>query len=87
MLDYLHKSILCSDSQGNQAKVQCIPKKVSIRKISALQVKRCVRKGCRLFAVNIRDVESDREQRIEDFSILENFKDVFPKEIPGLPLK
>ena len=33
------------------------------------------------------DVEFDREQRIEDFPILEEFKDVFPEEIPGLPLK
>ena len=37
--------------------------------------------------VNIWDVESDREQHIEDFSILEEFKDVFPEEIPGLPPK
>ena len=82
MLDCLHKSILCIDSQGNQVKVQGVPKKFSIRQIYALQVKKCVRKGCKLFEVNIQDVESDREQHIEDFPILEKFKDVFPKEIP-----
>ena len=53
MLDCLHKSILCTDSQGNQVKVQGIPKKFSVRKISSLQVKKCVRKGWKLFAVNI----------------------------------
>ena len=53
MLDCLHKSILCTDSQGNQVKVQGIPKKVSIRQIFALQAKKCVRKGCKLFTVNI----------------------------------
>ena len=37
--------------------------------------------------VNIRDVESDREQCIEYFTVLEEFKDVFPKEIPILPPK
>ena len=50
-------------------------------------MKKCVRKGCKLFVVNIRDVEFVREQRIEYFLVLENFKDMFPKEIPRLPPK
>ena len=87
MLDCLHKSILCADSQGSQVKVQGIRKKVSVRKISALQAKKCVRKGCKLFGVNIWDVELDREQHIEDFPVLEKFKDMFPKEITILPPK
>ena len=40
-----------------------------------------------MFAVNIRDIESDREQRIEDFPIPEEFKDVFLEDISGLPPK
>ena len=68
-------------------KVQGIPKKFFVRQNSALQAKKCVRKGCKLFVVNIQDVESDREQHIEYFLVLENFKDVFPEEIPGLPPK
>ena len=87
MLDCLQKSILCTDGQGNQVKVQGIPKKVYVRQISTLQENKCVRKGCKLFAVNIRDVESDREQHIEDFPLLEKFKDMFPEEIPILPPK
>jgi len=47
-------------------------------------VKKCVRKGCKLFAVNIRDIESDREKCIEGFHVLEEFKDVFLEEIQGL---
>ena len=61
MLDFLHKSILCTDSQGNQTNIQGIPKKVSVRRISSLQLKKCIRKGCKLFAVNIQDVEVERE--------------------------
>ena len=87
MLDCLHKSILCTDIQGNQVKVHGIPKKVFVRQISSLQEKKCVRRGCKFFAVNIRDIESDREKRIEYFPIIEEFKDVFPKEILGLHLK
>ena len=87
MLDCLQNSILCTNSQGNQVKVQGIPKNVFVRQICALQAKKCVRKGCNLFAVNIRDVESNREQCIEEFPIYEEFKDVFLEEILGLPQK
>ena len=87
MLDFLHKYILCTDRQGNQVKVQGLPKKFSVRQIFSLQAKKCVRKGCKLFTVNIRDVVLDKEQCIEDFPVLEEFKDVFPDEIPILPLK
>ena len=86
ILDCLYKSILCTESLGNKVTIQGIPKKFFIRKISALQAKKCVRKGCKLFAVNIWDIESNREQRIEEFLILEEFKDVFLEEILGLPL-
>ena len=87
MLDCLHKSIFCTDSQGNQVKVQGIPKKVSVRQVSSLQANTCVRNGCKLFVVNIRGTKFDREQCIEEFPVLEQFKDVFPEEIPELPPK
>ena len=70
MLDCLQKYILCTDSLGNQVKVQGIPKKVYVRQIYSLQANKCVMKGYKLFAVNIQDIESDREQRIEEFPIL-----------------
>ena len=68
-------------------KVQGISKKVSVRQISALQGKKCIWKGYKLFAVNIQGIESEREQHIEYFLILEEFKDLFLEEIPGLPPK
>ena len=40
-----------------------------------------------MFAVNIRDIESQKEKHIEDFPVIVEFKDMFPKEILGLPLK
>ena len=87
MLDCLHKSILCIVIQGNQVKVQGIPKKVFLREIYALKAKKCFRKGWKLFAVNIRDLDSKREQHIGEFPVLVDFKDVFPAEILGLPPK
>ena len=87
MLDFLQKSILCMDSKENQVKIQGIPKKFFVRQIYILQAKKCIRKGCKLFAVNILDIEVEREQRIEVFAVLIEFKVVFPEEIPGLPSK
>ena len=81
MLDCLHKSILYTDSQGNQVKIQAIPKKVSVRKISTLQAKKCIMKGCKLFAVNKIDIEAKRKEKIKEFLVLIDFMDVFPKEI------
>ena len=87
MLDCLYKSILCTDRKGNHMNIQGIHKKVFIWQISSLEVKRCIRKGYKLFAVSIKDVYTEREQHIEDFSVLVYFKDVFPEEIQGLPPK
>ena len=87
MLNCLHKYILCTDGQGNQVMFHGIRKKVFVRQIYSLQVKKCIRKGCKLFAVNIRDIEAKREQHIEEFLVLVEFKDIFPEEIPRLPPK
>ena len=67
MLDYQNKSILCTDSQGNQTKIQGILNKVYVRQISSLQENKYIRKGCKLFAINMQDVEAEKEQQIEDF--------------------
>ena len=57
--------MLCIDNQGNQEKIQGIPNKFSVRKISALQEMKCGRKGYKLFVVNIRDIETEREEHIK----------------------
>ena len=87
MLDCLHNSKLCTNIQGNQVKVQGIPKKVSVSQISALQAKKCITKGYKLFVVHILDIATEREQHLEEFPILVEFKVVFLEEILGLPLK
>ena len=55
MLNFLHNSILCTDTQGNQVNIQAIPKKFSVGKISSLQEKNCIRKRGKLFAMNIQE--------------------------------
>ena len=68
--------------------VRGIPKKVLTRKISALQLKKCAIKGCRVFVLHITET-NDKETKpsLEDLPFLNYFKDVFPEEIPRLPPK
>ena len=40
-----------------------------------------------MFVVNIWDIEAEKEQNIEEFPVLIEFKDVFTDEILELPLK
>jgi hypothetical protein len=44
ILDYHNKAFTCFDEEGNLRKVQGIPREVTIREISALQLKKCYRK-------------------------------------------
>ena len=50
-LNYFDKTFRCIDNNGNNIKVKGIPRKVTIREISAPQMKRSARKGCKLFTV------------------------------------
>ena len=55
-----------------------------------MQLKRVVRKGCKVFAVRVINEENTNNEdklKLEDISILREYSDVFLEEILGLPLK
>ena len=87
ILNCYNKTLSCLDDKGNTI-VQWIPSKVTIREISAIQMKRSVRKGCNFFEVHIMDDRVKNNQvNLEDIPILKYFKDVFLEEILRLPSK
>ena len=47
-LDYYNKNFECMDEEGKPRVVRGIPKDLSVRNISAMQLKKFCRKGCRL---------------------------------------
>jgi hypothetical protein len=50
-------------------------------------MKKCCRKGCPLYAIQVSEsVENDRPS-LEDHPILRDYRDVFPEEVLGLPLR
>jgi hypothetical protein len=67
--------------------VKGTPRTISIRQISAFQLKRSAKKGCHLYAVHVLESTENKESNIEDYPKLQEFKDVFPEVIPGLPSK
>ena len=52
-----------------------------------MQLKKLCRKGFQLYAAHIFDAIENETPKLEDFHVLQKFKDVFPNEIPGIPPK
>ncbi|KAH9657944.1 Endonuclease [Citrus sinensis] len=52
--------------------------------ISAIDVRRLLRKGCSAYLAHIIDTEV-RVLRLKDIPVVQEFPDVFPNELPGMP--
>jgi archaeosine-15-forming tRNA-guanine transglycosylase len=86
ILDCRNKAFTCLDEEGNRKIVQRIPKVVVVREIAAMQLKKCYRKGCQLFAAHVVEASKDVVSNIEDHVVLKEFEDVL-QEVPRLPPK
>ncbi|KAA3474189.1 ATP-dependent zinc metalloprotease FtsH [Gossypium australe] len=52
---------------------------------SALRAEKLVRKGCGAYLAYI-SVSDSKDSSVKDIRTVKDFSDVFPKELPGLPL-
>jgi hypothetical protein len=86
ILDCRNKPFTFLDEEGYQRTVQGIPRAMTIREISAMQLKKSYRKGCQLFATHMEEASKDKVPNLEDHIVLEDFEDVF-QEVPRLPPK
>eukprot|EP00253_Pinus_taeda_P029424 PITA_29424 len=82
-VDCYGKRILGLNDEGEVIQIQGIKREVSLRYISAMQVKRCLRKGCQAYAIH--EVSQEKGPSLEQYPVLAEFPDIFPKELPGLP--
>ena len=81
ILNCYDKTFTCLNSDEKPVSVKGIPRKTTVRHISALQLKRAVRKGCKAYAVTITDEESKIKRdklKLEDIPILKEYVDLFP---------
>ena len=53
VLNCFEKTFACLDDKGERVTYKGIPRKVSVRQISALQMKKVVWKGCKFFVVHV----------------------------------
>ena len=90
ILNFYDKTFACINNDGKPISVKGIPRKTTIREISALQLKRVVRKGCKSYAVTITDEENlikIDKLKLENILALREYVDVFSEKILGLPSK
>jgi hypothetical protein len=83
LVDCFAKRVLCVDDEGRSVEIHRVQRNVSLRFISTMKVKRCMRQGCRLYVVEA--VNEGKGPSLDQYPIFSEFKDVFPKEFPGLP--
>jgi hypothetical protein len=83
-LDCHNKTFTCLDGNGKQSIVKGVPRCISIREISTLQLKICFRKGCQLYENHVEEPNNTKEPSLKHSSVLQEFEDVFQK-IPRFP--
>jgi hypothetical protein len=84
-LDCYHKTLECVSEGGRRITLQGIQKTISMRRISALQMRNYCRKGCPLYAIQVLESVEDDKPSLEDHPTLREYRDVFLEEVSGLP--
>jgi hypothetical protein len=74
ILECHKKEFTCLDEEGNLRNMQGIPRKITIREISTLQLKKCYRKGCQIFVAHMEETPKDKVPNLEDYAVLEILK-------------
>ncbi|GLJ46238.1 hypothetical protein SUGI_0974250 [Cryptomeria japonica] len=86
-IDCRGKRVQWKDDSGKSVEIVSIQRPISLRMISTMQMKRCVCKGCQLFVVRVKDMDGEVSlgDLLQQHPILQEFANVFPSEIPGMP--
>ena len=77
VLNYYDKTFTCINNDGKLISRKGIPRKTIVRQISALQLKRVVRKGCKAYAVIVTSEENLNNMdklKLEDTPVLKDWR-------------
>ena len=66
-LDCYNKAFKFMDEEGNPVMVKGIPKVISKRQVSTMQLKKFYRKGCQVYTAHILELTGDEIPRLEDY--------------------
>lgn len=88
VVNYKTKTIYYKDDLGKQQGMHEIKHPVQIRHITASQLAKCLRKKCQIYAVQVGYAnQKDKTTALDNIPVVQEFADVFPEEVPGLPPK
>jgi len=91
-MDWLSKYHANIDYKNKRVKLRTLDKKVVVFRgqkqtkkfLTIMQTKKLLRQGCEAYLAYVRDV--DREvPKLEEIAVVNEFPEVFPDELPGLP--
>ena len=86
IVDCGQKTVVLRCSDQSKVKLQGIRSSAIFNVISAMQARRLMRKGCETFLALILDSKRGKVD-LEKIPIVREFPDVFPEELPGIPLE
>ena len=86
IVDYGKKIVVLRCIDQTEVIVQGIDSSVMSNVISIMQARRFMRKGCETFLDVILDSKSGQVD-VEKIPVVREFPDVFPEELPGIPLE
>jgi hypothetical protein len=80
------KRLSLVDDEGQRQLIVGRNQGVSLRFVSSLQLRKSMRKGYELYAILALN-EKGVAEGLEHLSVVKEFADVFPEELPGMPLE
>ena len=86
IVDCGQKTVVLRCSYQTEVIVQGIGSSAMSNVISAMQARRFMRKGCETFLAMILDSKRGQVD-VEKIPVVREFPDVFPEELPGIPLE
>jgi hypothetical protein len=70
VLDFHNKNFNCLNEEVKMRRMKEIPRSISIRDISSLQLKRCFMKGFQLYATHVKETTKYTGPSLEEFIVL-----------------
>ena len=74
-------------SNGKKVTYRKIKEPKGVNVISVMQLAKYIKKGNPLYFCSVQKIDEQKELGIEDIPVVQEFHDVFPEEIPGMPPK
>ena len=85
-MDCKEKSVSYHTESGQREEIQGIKKKIKLRLISTNQLGRRISKGSQIYVFQVGySIDINKMTSLENIPVIQDFVDVFPESILGLP--